>query len=624
VSTTTDQRAALPASVTVLFPRQDSGVPAADPTPYVVTLASLSLAEAGSPVATHDGSQPVWSSCVAYWTGGGSAANDAELQALANQMATDWYRWRLAPCDLVLQGMAPWTPEGGHDLCFDHAGVTHCETRVTRGPWLEHADTPRMASGTYGSSTPGNTIIGGSTTIVGGTVNVVDATTNFTGGATVFGGPTYYQPSGSTSISSNTNNFTLPTRPVSVLNVTTSSKFTGIVAPAIVGFRLVLINKGTAILYLTDEDTSSTAANRLRTPYRQTIPLPPNHAVELQYDGDIARWRVLWVSDMQAKGRATQTVGADKDDWVIDLAKPYQVWTVTGADRALTGIDSVSGVIDGYVLYAAVEAGSYTLTLKDNNAGSSAINRIRTPGARDFVVRAGGGVLLVYDGGAGNWRVIATRDFPVVCLVPDAPTTIPTPDGPWLFAQINAAFTAARALTLPAANAVLAGTRVQVSDPKGYLSGTNYANMTPYSGDKINGSTGTYSVNVQYADQTFTSDGSAEWTTYVPPSTTPSGVTVRTEGSLAAAGTNQGNAAAIVTDAVTVSGADGTKGVILPNTAGAVVTLTNAATPNTLKIYPHSGAQIAGLGANNPLNTGTPTFTFFRVSSTQWNYVTLT
>jgi hypothetical protein len=92
----------------------------------------------------------------------------------------------------------------------------------------------------------------------------------------------------------------------------------------------------------------------------------------------------------------------------------------------------------------------------------------------------------------------------------------------------------------------------------------------------------------------------------------------RTEGTLAAAGTNQGTAAAITVDTVDVTGADGTKGVILPSRAGAIVVIRNGSGLNALKIYPPSGAQISSLGANVADGLTGGARTYVRANSTQW------
>lgn len=97
----------------------------------------------------------------------------------------------------------------------------------------------------------------------------------------------------------------------------------------------------------------------------------------------------------------------------------------------------------------------------------------------------------------------------------------------------------------------------------------------------------------------------------------------RTEGTLAAAGSNQGTAAAIADSAVEVTGADGTKGVILEDVeAGITVVWNNSA--STLKVYPPSGAAI-GVGAANAADSLTmgQRKAYFRVTSTLWATATL-
>ncbi len=98
------------------------------------------------------------------------------------------------------------------------------------------------------------------------------------------------------------------------------------------------------------------------------------------------------------------------------------------------------------------------------------------------------------------------------------------------------------------------------------------------------------------------------------------GVTTGSEGTLAATGSVQGDAAPIVTDNVEISGADNTKGAILPNTAGARIFVHNSDGSHSLKIYPHSGAQIATAGTNTALSIGANSLNMFiRTSTTQWH-----
>lgn len=94
--------------------------------------------------------------------------------------------------------------------------------------------------------------------------------------------------------------------------------------------------------------------------------------------------------------------------------------------------------------------------------------------------------------------------------------------------------------------------------------------------------------------------------------------------SLASAGSTQTDATLIKSSIVIVTGADGTKGVILPAVpvGDSILVVNNAG--STLKVYPPTGAAITvpgtGLGSANAAYSHT-TFAvaeYFCVSSTQW------
>lgn len=106
-------------------------------------------------------------------------------------------------------------------------------------------------------------------------------------------------------------------------------------------------------------------------------------------------------------------------------------------------------------------------------------------------------------------------------------------------------------------------------------------------------------------------------------STGSGGGGARTEGTLVAAGTTQGDAAAITTDTVVVSGADGTTGVILPSTeAGMICVITNSDVTNALNVYPPSGAAISSGSTDAAyLLLANTTNVFLRMSTTQWRLI---
>lgn len=91
-------------------------------------------------------------------------------------------------------------------------------------------------------------------------------------------------------------------------------------------------------------------------------------------------------------------------------------------------------------------------------------------------------------------------------------------------------------------------------------------------------------------------------------------------GSLAAAGNAQGNAGAVITENVGVTGADGTKGVRLPTAvAGMFIRVNNTVAGQNLKVYPASGGAIDAAAADAAYTlAGAKSALFFAVSATQW------
>jgi hypothetical protein len=70
---------------------------------------------------------------------------------------------------------------------------------------------------------------------------------------------------------------------------------------------------------------------------------------------------------------------------------------------------SISGIAAGDDAEARllINVGAHDLTLKHEDAASSAANRLVVPWAGDYVMSAGGGAaLVVYDGTSDRWRVV--------------------------------------------------------------------------------------------------------------------------------------------------------------------------------------------------------------------------
>lgn len=92
---------------------------------------------------------------------------------------------------------------------------------------------------------------------------------------------------------------------------------------------------------------------------------------------------------------------ADQNDWAIGTGDIFRV--AGTAARNVTGI--AAGTSGLAVLL--VNVGTFALTLKHQNASSSAANRFTVPWAGDCVLAASGGaVVLVYDSTSSTWRVV--------------------------------------------------------------------------------------------------------------------------------------------------------------------------------------------------------------------------
>lgn len=141
--TLTDLNALVPVGVTVVFPRADLGVVNGNKTIYSSTLASLQLPEFQG-VVGYARTKVIRSNTIADWQGGGAPTNNDELQALAEQIAKDWYRWQLGHLDIKFAGIRQWTPEGLHHVEWNWLG-SGVNTHVRRFPWNDRLELPGAA-----------------------------------------------------------------------------------------------------------------------------------------------------------------------------------------------------------------------------------------------------------------------------------------------------------------------------------------------------------------------------------------------------------------------------------------------------------------------------------------------
>ena len=93
---------------------------------------------------------------------------------------------------------------------------------------------------------------------------------------------------------------------------------------------------------------------------------------------------------------------------------------------------------------------------------------------------------------------------------------------------------------------------------------------------------------------------------------------------VAAAGSTQGDAAALAEGINVVTAADGTKGVILPTAVAGMVIIVKNTAAGALKIYPATGGAINAVAANGAYSITNLTSSLLVASSTtQWYSVPL-
>lgn len=96
------------------------------------------------------------------------------------------------------------------------------------------------------------------------------------------------------------------------------------------------------------------------------------------------------------------SITSDQNDYALPAATDI-VRLSASAARIITGV--VAGV--GGQAELLINVGSFAITLRHQNAGSAAANRLIVPWAGDYVLDANGGAaLLVYDATDSRWRVV--------------------------------------------------------------------------------------------------------------------------------------------------------------------------------------------------------------------------
>lgn len=187
-----------------------------------------------------------------------------------------------------------------------------------------------------------------------------------------------------------------------------SRNLTGIVAPALGGREIRLLNVGSNNLVLI-HDATSTAANRFLCPGSIDLTLGANSGVILRYDATSSRWRVIFVRPTLVTattielGHASDTTVSRVSAGVVAVEGVNLLSTATGAAKYLT-INSQTGTTYTLVLTDAdgvvVEcnnASAITLTIPLNSSVAfpigTVINLYQLGAGQVTVAITGGGTL---------------------------------------------------------------------------------------------------------------------------------------------------------------------------------------------------------------------------------------
>lgn len=147
----TDLPGLIPISVTCAFPKTVDGVWSGENYVKTTTLASLALAEFTGALANAN-THVLHPSAVAAYVGAGvTPSNQTELDAMAGQMATDWYRWQLGKANVAFNGTVSFVPCGLVDAIEWDWDQPRPRTSVYRAPFNDMASKRLTSTGAGGS-----------------------------------------------------------------------------------------------------------------------------------------------------------------------------------------------------------------------------------------------------------------------------------------------------------------------------------------------------------------------------------------------------------------------------------------------------------------------------------------
>lgn len=513
-------------------------------------------------------------------TAGGGASNP-RLNGLAQRVATDHYLHLSGRAEARYEGVVPWVMEGLTGWVeYEHA-LGRVSTRVRRVrrrevvPALAHTDTEYG----YGPIT----VHYGSTYYQGWGLLLEDGTPIILEDGTVLvagDGPTVTFGSGSSVVFDGG---------TVVLNSSL----------VITGEELIL-EDGSALLL---EDGTQLVISTA--------------------DITLGEFSHLEVCGVLSRCATTVTITTDTHNQPVESSLLVVVPS-GGNSLDLTGL--VPLVTDGGSvpqMVTIINGGTDPLTpvvLTHQDSGSTITNRFDLPGGVDIPLGVDDSITLWYDTTDEVWRPL---NGTTATVRPYEPSLTGTHNNYWIPSNTSALIpTLTGATTLTGLNNVPLGTVLMVVNP---LTNSDDLTLSHLDG----GSSAANQFDFSSGVDLVLEPGNSVLLTYDGGKFTEAGTSIalagggggaRTEGTLAAAGSSQGDAAAIVDHSTIVSGASGTNGVRLPSDMEAeILVVRNDDAINGLLVYPQSGAAIGTLGTNNADTISiTSSHIYYRLSSTVW------
>lgn len=161
------------------------------------------------------------------------------------------------------------------------------------------------------------------------------------------------------SISTDQNDYVPGNYDVLRIDATANVSITGI-SGGKKGRFLEIINVGTGRISFPDESASSVAANRIATPYDQTVTLLPNARARFYYDDTQLRWTVADLPNIQGEFGRTASLQETAVDRIIQTMVPGTFYKVI-PDTVLTDDWGYWDSADGVFVVPTGQAGLYSL-----------------------------------------------------------------------------------------------------------------------------------------------------------------------------------------------------------------------------------------------------------------------